>query len=458
MTNFIKVALIGRPNVGKSTLFNKITTTHHNALVTDHGNMTRDRNYGISIVKEYQFIVIDTAGINDQVKEKHLYLESNIDHKVLLQCEKAIKEANIILFIVDAYSGLLPGDYYIMKKIRSRNKPLFLVVNKIDRLNQNLSTTEFYSLGIKNIYFIAASSGRGITKLLEQLYLWCKNNFTENILLKNPSFFIKNTLIYLAIVGRPNVGKSTLINTLLNEERVIVFNKPGTTRDSIYIPFEYKESKYFLIDTAGLRKNQKVIDQREKLSIITTIHTIYKANVVIMVLNAQDTICEQDLSILNLILTHGRSLVIVVNKWDTISHNIKEQIKKKLLCRLNFVNFVRIHFISALSLSPTHIENIFESVRRAYSSSTKKYSSRKLTSIMNHAIEENPLPLRSHIKLKYAHSGGYNNSQLVVIHGRKVNKLPNFYKNYLKNYFRRSLELNGTPINIYLKESNNKKK
>ncbi|WWO97423.1 MAG: ribosome biogenesis GTPase Der [Candidatus Dasytiphilus stammeri] len=459
MTNIIKIALVGRPNVGKSTLFNKITSTH-DALVTDHCNMTRDRNYGITRIKEYQFIVIDTAGIDNQEKVKPSNLAS-IDQKVLLQFDKAIEESNIILFIVDAHSGLMPGDFYLMKRIRSSNKPLFIAVNKIDVISKNISLTEFYSLGVKNIYFIAASSCRGVTKLLEQLYLWCKKNFHKNIIIscKPSHFFTKhhareNSLFicFLAIVGRPNVGKSTLINRLLGEERVIVFNMPGTTRDSIYIPFEYKKSQYFLIDTAGLRKRTKVFDEREKLSIITTLHTINKANVVIMVMDASDNaICDQDLSILNIILKNGRSLVIVVNKWDTVSAAMKTKFKENLLFRLKFVNFIRIHFFSALELSRQDIENLFKSVIEAYSNSKKKFSSRTLTGIMKNALEEHQLPLSHQIKLKYAHSGGYN-PPLVVIHGHHVNKLPNSYKNYLKKYFRRSLELNGTPIKICLKE------
>ncbi|WWO99812.1 MAG: ribosome biogenesis GTPase Der [Candidatus Dasytiphilus stammeri] len=458
MKYIVKLALVGRPNVGKSTLFNKITTTH-DALVTKHCNMTRDRNYGIRRVKEYQFIVIDTAGIDDKKKVKL----GSIDHTILLQCDKAIEESNIILFIVDAHSGLMPGDFDIMKRIRSSNKPLFLAVNKIDGVNQNISATEFSSLGIKNIYFIAASTGRGITQLLKQLYLWCKNHLnnsnqkfllsckTSHLFLKNSENSCSTNFIYLAIVGRPNVGKSTLINRLLGEERVIVFNMPGTTRDSIYIPFEYKEFKYILIDTAGLRKRRKVCDECEKLSIITTLQSIYKANVVIMVLDANHPICDQDLSILNLILTNGRSLVIIVNKWDNVSHLMKQKFKGNLLFRLKFINFVRIHFISAISLSRQEIENIFQSVREAYLNSTKKLSSRKLTRIMKNAIEEHNLPLSSNIKFKYAHSGGYN-PPIVVIHGRHFNKLPHSYKNYLNNYFRRSLELHGTPIKIYLKE------
>ncbi|WWP00037.1 MAG: ribosome biogenesis GTPase Der [Candidatus Dasytiphilus stammeri] len=460
MTNIVKIALVGRPNVGKSTLFNKITSTH-DALVTDHCNMTRDRNYGITIIKEYQFIVIDTAGLDENQENKKNFHLGSIDHKVLLQFNKAIEESNIVLFIVDAHSGIMPGDFYLIKKIRSSNKPLFIAVNKIDVVSKNISVTDFYSLGVKNIYFIAASSSRGVTKLLEQLYLWCKKNLHKNILIscKNNHVFTKphsrekaSVIIYLAIVGRPNVGKSTLINRLLGEERVIVFNMPGTTRDSIYIPFEYKESIYCLIDTAGLRKRTKVFDEREKLSIRTTLHTINKANVVIIVMDAShDAIFDQDLSILNLILKNGRSLVIVVNKWDTVSDAMKQKFQNQILFRLKFVDFVRIHFISALKLSTQDVENIFKSVTEAYSNSTKKLTSRKLTRIMQNAIEEHQLPLSNHIKLKYAHSGGYN-PPVIVIHGHQVNKLPNSYKNYLKKYFRRSLELNGTTINICLKE------
>ncbi|WWO98785.1 MAG: ribosome biogenesis GTPase Der [Candidatus Dasytiphilus stammeri] len=465
-----RIALVGRPNVGKSTLFNKITTVHHHALVTDCCNMTRDRNYGISIVKDSQFIIIDTGGI-DEIK---ILKSETLGLKIFGQFCKAIEEANLVLFIVDAYSGLMPGDHYIMKFIRSSNKPLFLVVNKIDGLNQNLLLTEFCSLGlqVKDIFFIAASSGRGINKLLEQIAFWYKNHFKkiipslcDDILEKNSVNYNyqnaqQNTICFLAIVGRPNVGKSTLINRLLGEERVIVFNRPGTTRDSIYVPFEYKKFQYILIDTAGLRKYRKVLNESEKLSIKTTIDAIYKANVVIMVIDAShEAISDQDLSILRIILKSGRSLVLVVNKWDTLSHLMKRNFKKNLSFRLRFVNFVHIHFISALCLSIQDIDNLFFSVREAYYSSTKKFSSRRLTQIMKSALEEHQPPIiyyrngsRSSVKLKYAHSGGYN-PPIIVIHGSQVKKLPNFYKNYLKNYFRRSLDINGTLIKLYLKES-----
>ncbi|GAB1437712.1 ribosome biogenesis GTPase Der [Providencia sp.] len=461
------VALVGRPNVGKSTLFNRLTRTR-DALVADFPGLTRDRKYGRAEVEGHEFIIIDTGGIDGT--------EEGVETHMAAQSLQAIEEADIVLFMVDARAGLMPADEGIAKHLRSRKKKTYLVANKTDGIDVNTAVGDFYSLGLGEIHPIAASHGRGVTQLIEQSLkpfidveeeevelteeeenaaYWAELEAEGELAEDEEDDFDPTTLpIKLAIVGRPNVGKSTLTNRILGEERVVVFDMPGTTRDSIYIPMERDEREYILIDTAGVRKRGKVTETVEKFSVIKTLQAIEDANVVLLVIDAREGISDQDLSLLGFILNAGRSLVIAVNKWDGMKPEDREHVKDMLELRLGFVDFARIHFISALHGSG--VGNLFESVQEAYESATRRVGTALLTRIMKMAEDEHQPPLirGRRVKMKYAHAGGHN-PPIVVIHGNQVSDLPDSYKRYLMNYFRRSLQVMGTPIRILFKEGEN---
>ena len=462
------VALVGRPNVGKSTLFNRLTRTR-DALVADFPGLTRDRKYGRAEVEGREFIVIDTGGIDGT--------EDGVEVRMAGQSLLAIEEADVVFFMVDARAGMMPADQQIANHLRSRRKATFVVANKTDGLDPDSAVVDFYSMGLGEIHAIAASHGRGVTSLLETALLpwmeqvepvevteeeeneayWAALAAKESDELaeeEEEEFDPTGLPIKLAIVGRPNVGKSTLTNRILGEDRVVVYDMPGTTRDSIYIPMERDGREYVLIDTAGVRKRARISDTVEKFSVIKTLQAIEDANVVMLVIDARTGISDQDLSLLGFILNSGRSLVIVVNKWDGLSQEIRDEVKETLDFRLGFIDFARIHFISALHGSG--VGNLFESITEAYDCSTKRVNTSLLTRIMNMAAEDHQPPLvrGRRVKLKYAHAGGYN-PPIVVIHGNQVKDLADSYKRYLMNYFRRSLNVMGTPIRIQFKEGDN---
>ncbi|AIN46896.1 ribosome biogenesis GTPase Der [Candidatus Palibaumannia cicadellinicola] len=442
------VALVGHPNVGKSTLFNRLTHTR-DALVANFPGLTRDRKYGHAKWQGYKFIVIDTAGISGAKEGVAIHMTK--------QSLIAMEEADVILFIVDGRIGLIPDDQNIVMHLRKRQKPTFVVVNKIDGIDTIKAIGDFYSLNMGNIFPIAALHGRGINILLKAVILPLvqKNLLTKDMILAKREHIYSPLLpIKLAIVGSPNVGKSTLINRIIGEERVVVFNIPGTTRDSIYIPMIRAEREYVLIDTAGLRKRSKVTETVEKFSVIKTLQAIEDSHVVLLVIDACKGISDQELSLLSFIINSGRALVIAVNKWDGLSIDLRNQVKDTLDQRLSFIDFARVHFISALY--GNNIDNIFNSVNEAYRCSTKRISTAQLTRIMRIAVNEHQPPLvRGHrVKPKYAHPGGYN-PPIVVIHGNQVTDLPSSYKRYLINYFRRSLKIMGTPIRIQFNEPAN---
>ncbi|NHB86565.1 ribosome biogenesis GTPase Der [Photorhabdus tasmaniensis] len=463
------VALVGRPNVGKSTLFNRLTRTR-DALVADFPGLTRDRKYGRAEVEGQEFIIIDTGGIDGT--------EDGVETHMAAQSLMAIEEADIVLFMVDARAGLMPADHAIAKHLRSREKATFLVANKTDGIDIDTSVAEFYSLGLGDIYSIAASHGRGVTQLIERALLpfsgkdkeeevelteeeanaayWAEQerNEAERVEEEEEDFDPLTLPLKLAIVGRPNVGKSTLTNRILGEQRVVVYDMPGTTRDSIYIPMERDGREYILIDTAGVRKRGKVTETVEKFSVIKTLQAIEDANVVLLVIDAREGVSDQDLSLLGFILNSGRSLVIAVNKWDGMSQEDRDQVKEMLDYRLGFVDFARVHFISALHGSG--VGNLFDSILEAYDCATRRVNTALLTRIMRMAEEDHQPPMirGRRVKMKYAHAGGYN-PPIVVIHGNQVADLPDAYKRYLMNYFRRSLKVMGTPIRIQFKEGAN---
>lgn len=431
------VAIVGRPNVGKSTLFNRLTKSR-DAIVADRPGLTRDRQYGYCQHDDRHFIVVDTGGIGEN--------ENPIDDLMAAQAFHAIKEASVLLFMVDARDGLTASDQAVAERLRKYNKPTLLVLNKIDGINADESASEFYQLGLGDVIPISASHGRGVQSLL-QLVL---------PLLPATSEVSENQIqgVKLAIVGKPNVGKSTLVNRMLGEERVIVSDMPGTTRDSIYVPMERRGKQYTLIDTAGVRRRGKVYDVVEKFSVIKTLQSIEEANVVVCVLDAREGVAEQDLRVLGFVLEAGRALVIAVNKWDGLSEEEKKTVKTELNRRLDFVSFAKIHFISALH--GTGVGDLFRFIDKAYQSSTKTLSTPEVTRILEQAVAGHQPPLVGghRIKLRYAHAGGQN-PPIIVIHGSQASSLPLSYIRYLENYYRDALKLVGTPIRIQLKTTEN---
>ncbi|MCG9574940.1 ribosome biogenesis GTPase Der [Vibrio tubiashii] len=462
------VALVGRPNVGKSTLFNRLTRTR-DALVADFPGLTRDRKYGQAKLGEHEFIVIDTGGIDGT--------EEGVETKMAEQSLAAIDEADVVLFMVDGRAGLTPSDIAISNHLRKIEKPSMLVVNKVDGIDADAASADFWQLGVENMYQIAAAHGRGVGALIDRAL----NPFAEKMAeeaqgeIEDLTEFVdeeeekldyteeeaeaefkrlQDQPIKLAIIGRPNVGKSTLTNRILGEERVVVYDMPGTTRDSIYIPMERDGREYVLIDTAGVRRRKRINETVEKFSVVKTLKAVEDANVVLLVIDARENISDQDLSLLGFALNAGRSIVLAVNKWDGLDMDVKEHVKKELDRRLGFVDFARIHFISALH--GTGVGHLFESVQEAYKSATTRVGTSVLTRIMKMATDDHQPPLvrGRRVKLKYAHAGGYN-PPIVVIHGNQVNELPDSYKRYLMNYYRKSLEIMGTPIRIQFQSSDN---
>ena len=449
------VALVGRPNVGKSTLFNRLTNTR-DALVADYPGLTRDRKYGQAKYEQRQFIVVDTGGITGD--------EEGIDAEMAQQSLLAIEEADVVMFLVDARAGLLPADKGIADHLRRINKQVFVVANKVDGIDGDSESAEFYALGLGNVKQIAAAHGRGVSQLLEEALSPLAASFPDMLIVEAPKEEdlgaeaqrekLQSLPIKLAIVGKPNVGKSTLTNRILGEERVVVYDLPGTTRDSVYIPMERDDREYILIDTAGVRKRKKINEAVEKFSIVKTLQAIEESNVVLLVIDAREGITDQDLSLLGFVLNSGRSLVVAVNKWDGLSTDVKDDIKRELDRRLGFIDFARLHFISALHGSG--VGNLFESVQEAYASATKRINTSILTQIMEMAQDDHQPPLvrGRRVKMKYAHAGGYN-PPVIVIHGNQVDDLPSSYKRFLMNYFRKSLEIMGTPIKIEFREGHN---
>ena len=559
------VALVGCPNVGKSTLFNRLTKTR-DALVADFPGLTRDRKYGRALYDGREYIVIDTGGIAEDAEQP-----SDLTQRMTSQALLAIDECDLVLFMVDARAGILPGDYSVADYIRKSGKPCAIVANKVDGMDQDIAGTDFYALGLGEVYQTAVVHGRGVNILLDEVIApvlreegplesdipdtqeyeesddlgedefglseMAKSAHNKAMLrgeletddddaepaatddlanaalnelleeqaeavaakLREPDSeweqgfeFLDNVPvdytgggydwhafreaqrthakgemteaekaqaaestktpfadlpIKFALVGKPNVGKSTLTNRMLGEERVVVADMPGTTRDSIYIPLERNGQKYIVIDTAGVRKRRKINEAIEKFSIVKTLKAIEDCNVAILVIDAREHITDQDLSLLSFILDSGRSLVIAVNKWDGLTTEFKDEIKKELDLRLGFVDFARVHFISALH--GTGVGNLFDSINEAYESATRRNSSSTLNRVLQAAVSGG-----RRIKLKYAHAGGYNPPR-IIIHGNKVSKMPDSYKRYLINCYRKSLGIMGSPIILEFKEGEN---
>lgn len=433
------IALVGRPNVGKSTLFNNLTRSR-DALVADYAGLTRDRQFGIGKVGDRPYLVVDTGGLsgNDQ----------GIDSEMAQQVRLAIAESDAVLFLVDARDGLSAADDNIAAYLRQCDKPVTLVVNKTDGVDADVVSSEFYELGLGKAWAIAAAHGRGVRALIGDVL----EQFPPQDELSEEE--LEEQGIRVAIIGRPNVGKSTLVNRILGEERVVVFDMPGTTRDSIYIPFERDGQQYTLIDTAGVRRRARVHEAIEKFSVIKTLQAVTDSNVVVMVLDAREGISEQDAHLLGHVMEAGRALVIAINKWDGLDQDQKEKVRRELQVKLPFLDFAKIHYISALH--GTGVGELYASVRKAYASAMRKFSTPELTSLLESLLltHQPPLVRGRRIKLRYAHQGG-KNPPLIVIHGNQVESIPNSYKRYLENGFRKHLRLEGTPIRIEFKGGEN---
>lgn len=432
------IALIGRPNVGKSTLFNQITKSR-DALVADFAGLTRDRKYGDASYNNKSFIVVDTGGIGES--------ELGIDAYMAEQSKTAINEADIIVFVVDARAGLLASDEQIARELRTLGKKVHLVANKVDGVHAEAAVVEFYQLGFGEPIHVAASHGRGVAQMIEDIL----QDVPED---ENLEDLDKQTGLRLAVIGRPNVGKSTLVNRLLGEDRVVVFDMPGTTRDSVYIPYERNERKYTLIDTAGVRRKGKVDETIEKFSIVKTLQAIKDAHVVVTAIDAREGIVEQDLHLIGYALEAGRAMVIAINKWDNMSEYDRKQVKLDVERRFGFIPWARVHLISALH--GTGVGDLYPSIHRAYESANLKVSPSKLTQILNDATELHQPPMVNgrRIKMRYAHMGGQN-PPTIVVHGNKVDKVSADYRRYLENVFRKVYKLEGTPVRIEFKTSEN---
>jgi len=432
------VTIIGRPNVGKSTLFNRITRSR-DAIVAAAPGMTRDRHYGRGRIGGKPCLVVDTGGFEPVAKE-------GIFHEMARQTRQAVDEADAILFVVDARAGLVAQDRAIAEELRKSGRRVFLVVNKAEGMDPGIAGAEFHALGIGEPVPVSAEHGDNVAALMERVLAG----------LPEPEVAPPrdDRHLRIAVVGRPNVGKSTLVNALLGEERVIVFGEPGTTRDSIYIDFERGERCYTLIDTAGLRRRGRVVDTAERFSMVKTLQAIEDANVVILLLDARQEIAEQDAHIAGHVLDAGRALVVAVNKWEKLPEEERELVKRALVRKLDFLAFARLHFISALA--GQGIAPLMKSVDEAYAAATARLPTPRLTRALAQAVAQQPPPRAGLIrpKLRYAHQGGVNPPR-IVIHGNALDHVPEPYRRYLERFFRDAFQLQGTPLRIEFRSGPN---
>ncbi len=430
------VVLVGRPNVGKSTLFNQLTKTR-NALVADIPGLTRDRHFGHGKIGQKPYLVVDTGGLEPVVKE-------GIMHEMARQTLQAIDEADVILFMVDARTGCTAQDKIIADRLRQAGCPVHLVVNKAEGMLRDVASAEFYELGLGTPVAISASHNEGLNELVEIA-------LAHVPLVEEPP---EDRHPKIALIGRPNVGKSTLVNSLLGEERVIAFDQPGTTRDSIYIDFVRNDQPYTLIDTAGVRRRGKVFETIEKFSVIKTLQAISDSNVVVLVLDAHLDISEQDAHLAGFVLESGRALVIAVNKWDGMTDYQRDHIKREISRKLQFLDFARFHYISALH--GIGLDALLRSVDEAYKAAMAKLSTPQLTRVLIDAVSAHQPPKMGPFrpKLRYAHQGGMN-PPLIVIHGNALGQIADSYRRYLEGVFLRAFKLHGTPLRIQFNVSTN---
>ena len=431
------IALVGKPNVGKSTLFNRLTRSR-DALVANFSGLTRDRKYGRGEMFDRRFMVIDTGGISGE--------EIGIDMEMAQQSLRAINEADIVLFMVDCREGITSADYLIANTLRRRNAKVYLVANKIDGLDPAAALVDFYELGFSEIFPTTASQGRGIRAIMEVVL----KRFDSNDVVGED----QGSSIKVGVVGRPNVGKSTLVNRMLGEERVVVFDQPGTTRDSIFIEYERNGQRYTLIDTAGVRKRKNIKLAIEKFSIVKTLQSIDASNVALVIVDAHEGLVEQDLHLVGSVIDAGRGVVVVINKWDGLNSSQRQNVKTEIERRLRFADFAKVHFVSALH--GTGVGKLYESIKTAYLSATLSLSTAKLTSILEGAVETHQPPMihGRRIKLRFAHSGG-RNPPVIIIHGNQTESVPAHYARYLERFFIRELGLKGTPVKVEFRTGEN---
>ena len=472
------IALVGRPNVGKSTLFNKLTRTQ-DALVADMPGLTRDRQYGDGKVGGWPYFLVDTGGLSGA--------PDSLDAAMADQTLSAVREADLVVFMVDGRAGLVAIDEEIAVTLRRQARHVVLCVNKIDGIGEDKAQLEFHQLGFETMASVAASHNRGVQQLMEMLADYFQIPEHERLeesrkrrhrkrktAVDAPgakdldalgetaadkageysSRDITQADIHITFVGRPNVGKSTLINRLLGEERVIAYDQPGTTRDSVSVPFERAGNQYTLVDTAGVRRRGKVDGKVEIFSVIKTMQSIDKSNVCVMLLDATDGITDQDLSLLGYIIEKGRALIVAVNKWDSLDREQREAVREDLERRVEFLKFTRIHFISALKGSG--VDDVFKSVNKAYKSAFVDLSTPRLTRMLEVVTAQHQPPMVNgrRIKLRYAHQGGQN-PPIIIIHGKQALKVPQSYQRYLMNYFTKALHLFGTPLRVEFRQDDN---
>ncbi|WP_260295117.1 ribosome biogenesis GTPase Der [Sedimenticola hydrogenitrophicus] len=431
------IVLVGRPNVGKSTLFNRLTRSR-DALVADQPGLTRDRQYGVGKLGDRPYVVVDTGGLSGEATGVDLLMEQ--------QVQAAIAEADHIFFLLDGRTGCTPADSAIAGQLRRTGKPVSAVVNKSESLDGDMAGADFFSLGLGEPLPISAAHGRGVRSLINDVL----EAFPEPDGIAQEKD--KGTLI--AVVGRPNVGKSTLVNRMLGEERVVAFDQPGTTRDSVFITYTHDDKPYTLIDTAGVRRRARVSEMVEKFSVIKTLQAIEQANVVMLVLDAQQGVGEQDATLAGHILESGRALVVVINKWDGLQSEQRDRIKEEIDRKLPFLDFAAKRFISALHGSG--VGKLYQALDSAYANATRNLATPELTRILEWTVQEHQPPMvhGRRIKLRYAHQGGQN-PPIIVIHGNQTDAVPTTYKRYLINRFREVLKLTGTPIRIEFKSGEN---
>ncbi|MEA1990018.1 MAG: ribosome biogenesis GTPase Der [Pseudomonadota bacterium] len=434
------IALVGRPNVGKSTLFNRLTRSR-DAIVADYPGLTRDRQYGTGRLGSSPYIVVDTGGLSGEIE--------GVDPLMADQVRAALEEADAVMFLVDGRQGIVPADEVIANYIRQFDKPVYVLVNKAEGCDYAVATSDFFQLGLGKPFAISSAHGDNVAATIDHVLAELpENEDDEDFELDD------HPGVRVAVIGRPNVGKSTLINRMIGEDRVVAFDMPGTTRDSIFVPFERNGKPYTLIDTAGVRRRKNIKEKVEKFSIIKAMEAMADSHVVILLIDGSEGLTDQDLTLLGLAIESGRGLVLAVNKWDNLSTHQKEWVKNELSFRLQFADYAKQHLISALH--GTGVGDLFKTVDAVHLAAFKRVSTSDLNKVLEQAVLDHQPPLISgrRVKLRYAHLGGLNPPR-VIVHGSQVDKLPAAYTKYLVNVFRKAFKWVGTPVTVEYKATTN---